>query len=140
MPPKKKRCIAPVNQEKLLEDDTFLGYDFYYDSDNEANDCELMSSDDRRNDDNTEEIGDLENDSDVHKIHTPEVPRKQKFVNIEEITALDNFNRLPPQEQTVFHYSGAKRTFVMNWHTDKKKFSWKSPCLQCYYCLTWSER
>ena len=131
MQPKKKRCIAPVNQEKLLEDEVFLGYELYYDSDNEASDCELMSSDDRSNDDTEEkkleEIGDLENDSDVHKIHAPEIPRTQKFVNIDEVTALDNLDRLPPQEQTVFHYFGAKSTFFMNWHTDKKSLVGRAP-------------
>ena len=83
-------------------------------------DCELMSSDNGSNDDNTEKIGDLENDSDVREIHAPEVLRKQKFVNIGEITALDSFDSLPPQEQNVFHYSDAESTFVMNWRTDKK--------------------
>ena len=39
---------------------------------------------------------------------------KKKFVNINEITALDNFDSLPPQEQDVFHYSDAKDTFLMN--------------------------
>ena len=101
---------------------------------------ELMSSYDGSNDDNKEEFGDLENDSDVREIHAPELPRKQKFVNIDEITALDNFDTLPPQEQNFFHYSDAKGTFVLNWHTDKKKFSWNSPCLQCYYSSTWSKR
>ena len=76
---------------------------------------ELMSADDGSNDDNTEEIGDLENNSDVCKIHVPELKyQKNKFVNIDEITALDNFDSLPPQEQNVFHYSDAKGTFFMN--------------------------
>ena len=74
----------------------------------------MTSSDDGSNDDNTEEIGDLENDSDVREIRAPEVPRKKKFVNINEITALDNFDSLPPQEQDVFHYSDANDTFLMN--------------------------
>ena len=127
MTPKKKRWIAPVNQEKLLgdfcnylEDDTFLGNEFLSDSEDEVSDCELISSEDGSNDDNTEEIGDLENDSDVREIHAPEVPWKQKFVNIDEITALDNFDSLPPQEQNFFLYFDAKGTFVMNCHTDKK--------------------
>ena len=55
------------------------------------------------------------------------VPRKQKFVNIDEITALDNFDSLPPQEQNVFHYSDAKGTFAKNWHTDKKRLVGKAP-------------
>ena len=45
MPPKKKRCITPVNQEKLLqdffnhlEDDTFLGNEFLSDNDDEVSD------------------------------------------------------------------------------------------------------
>ena len=79
-----------------------------------------MSSNDGSNNDNTEEIGDLENDSYVREIHGTEVLRKQKFLNIDEKAALDNFESLPPQEQSVFHYSDAKSTFVMNWHTDKK--------------------
>ena len=78
-----------------------------------------MSSDDSSNDDNTEEIGDLENDSDVREFYAPRVPRKQKFVNIDETTALDNFDSLPSQGQNVFQYSYAKGTFVMNWYTDK---------------------
>ena len=133
MPPKKKRYIAPVDQEKLLEefynhseDDTFLRNEFLSDNYDEV---ELMSSNNGSNDDNTEEIRHLENDSDVRETHAPEVPRKQKFLNIDEITGLDNFDSLPPQEQNVFHYSDVKITFVMNWHTDKKKFSWKSPFL-----------
>ena len=57
-----------------------------------------MSSDDGSNDDNTEEIRGLENDSDVRKIHAPEVPREQNFINIDQIRPLDNFDSLPPQE------------------------------------------
>ena len=102
-----------------LEDDFFLGNELLSDSDNEVSDHELMSSDDSSNDDNTEEIGDLENDSDVREIYAPGVPRKQKFVNIDETTALDNFGSLPSQGQNVFQYSYAKGTFVMNWYTDK---------------------
>ena len=66
MLPKRKRFIAPMNQEKLLkafqnysEDDTFLKKNFFGDNDNEVSDCELMASDGGSNDDNTEEIGDL---------------------------------------------------------------------------------
>lgn len=73
-----------------------------------------MSSDDSSNDDNTEEIGNFEDDSDVREIHVHELPRKQNIVNIDDITALDNFDSLPPQEQDVFHYSDAKDTFLMN--------------------------
>ena len=74
---------------------------------------ELMSADDSSNDDNTEEIGDLENDSDVCEIHVPELKyRENKFVNIDVITELDNFDSLPPQEQNVFHYFDAKGTFL----------------------------
>ena len=80
MPPKKKQCIAPVNQEKLLEgfynhleDDTFLENEFFSENDDEVGDCELMSSDDGSNDDNTEGTGDLENDSDAREIHAIEV-------------------------------------------------------------------
>ena len=47
----------------------------------------MMSLDDGSNDDNTEEIGDLENDSDAREIHAPEVHKKLKFVVIDEITA-----------------------------------------------------
>ena len=47
----------------------------------------MMSLDDGSNDDKTEEIGDFENDSDAHEIHAPEVPKKQKFVVIDELTA-----------------------------------------------------
>ena len=74
---------------------------------------ELMSADDGSNDDNTEEIGDLENNSDVCEIHVPELKyRENKFVNIDEITELDNFDSLPPQQQNVFHYFDAKGTFL----------------------------
>ena len=66
--------------------------------------------------------------SDVRENHAPEVHRKQKWVNVEEITVLDNSDSLPSQEQNVLHYSDTKDTFVMNWHTDKKNFRWKSPC------------
>ena len=67
---------------------------------------ELMSADDGSNDDNTEEIGDLENNSDVCEIHVPELKdRENKFVNID-------FDSLPPQEQNVFHYFDAKGTFL----------------------------
>ena len=45
MPPKKKWCIAPVNQGKVLEDfynhlegDTFLGNEFLSDNDDEVSD------------------------------------------------------------------------------------------------------
>ena len=79
-----------------------------------------MSSNDSSNNDNTEEIGDLESDSYVREIHSTEVPRKQKFLNIDEKIALDNFESLPPQEQSIFHYSDAKSTFVMNCHTHEK--------------------
>lgn len=75
MPAKQKRCIAPVNQEKLLEefynnleDDNFLENEFSSDNDDE-NDCKLMSTDDGSNVDKTEAIGDLEKDSDVCQIH-----------------------------------------------------------------------
>ena len=47
----------------------------------------MMSLYDGSNDDNTEEIGDLENDSDAREIHAPEVPKKLKFLVIDEITA-----------------------------------------------------
>ena len=87
-----------------------------------------MSADDGSNDDNTEEIGDLENNSDVCKIHVPELKyQKNKFVNIDEITALDNFDSLLPQEQNVFHYSDAKGTFFVNWHTNKKNLVGRAP-------------
>ena len=46
---------------------------FFSDNDDEVSDCELMSSDDGSNDDNTEGIGDLDNDSDAHEIHATEV-------------------------------------------------------------------
>ena len=78
-----------------------------------------MSSDDGSNGDNTEEIVKLENDSNVRESHAPEVPRKQKFANIDEITVLDNFDSLPSQEHNVSHYSDTKDTFFMSWHTDK---------------------
>ena len=68
-----------------------------FDKDDEVSDCELMPSDDGSNGDNTKKIGDLENNSEVREIHVPEAPRKQKFVNIEEIKALDNFDSLPPE-------------------------------------------
>ena len=126
MPPKKKRSIALVNQEKLsedfynhLEDDTFFWNEFLNENDDEVSDCSLMLSDDGSNDDNTEEIVKLENDSNVRESHAPEVPRKQKFANIDEITVLDNFDSLPSQEHNVFHYSDTKDTFFMSWHTDK---------------------
>ena len=80
------------------------------DNDDGFSDCQLMSSDDCSNDDNIDEMGDLEDDSDVREIHAPEVPRKQKFVNIDEITSFDNFDSLPPQEQNFFHYSDGKST------------------------------
>ena len=80
-----------------------------------------MSSDGSSNDDNTEEIGNFEDDSDVREIHVHELPRKQNIVNIDDITALDNFDSLPPQEQNVFHYSDVKGSFVMSWHTHKKR-------------------
>ena len=112
-------CFSKQEFYNHLEDDFFLRNELLSDSDNEVSDHELMSSDDSSNDDNTEEIGDLENDSDVREFYAPRVPRKQKFVNIDETTALDNFDSLPSQGQNVFQYSYAKGTFVMNWYTDK---------------------
>ena len=50
----------------------------------------------------------------VHEINAPEVTRKQKFLNIDEIMLLHNFDSLPPQEQNVFHYSDERGTFRMN--------------------------
>ena len=121
MPPRNKQCIDPVNQEKLLEDfynhlkyDTLLRNGFLSDNDEELSDCELMSADGGSNDDNREEIGDLVNDGDVPEVHASEVSKKEKFVNNGEITVLDNFDNLPPQEQNVFHYSDAKATFITN--------------------------
>ena len=80
-----------------------------------------MSSDGSSNDDNAEEIGNFEDDSDVREIHVHELPRKQNIVNIDDITALDNFDSLSPPEQNVFHYSDVKASFVMSWHTHKKR-------------------
>ena len=62
-----------------------------------------MSSDDGSNGDNTEEIVKLKNDSNVRESHAPEVPRKQMFADIDEITVLDNFDSLSSQEHYVFH-------------------------------------
>ena len=73
-----------------------------------------MSSDGDSNDDNREEIGVLVNDGDIPEVHASEVSRKKKFLNNDEITVLDNFDNLPPQEQNVFHYSDAKATFISN--------------------------
>ena len=86
-----------------------------------------MSSDDDSNGDNTEEIVKLENDSNVRESHAPEIPRKQKFANIDEITVLDNFDSLPSQEHNVFRYSDTKDTFL--WADTLIKFCRKSPCL-----------
>ena len=104
-----------------------MGKKLLSDNDDEVKDCELMSSDDVSNDDNTEETGDLESNSDACEIHAPEVPTKRKSINIDEIAALDNFDNLPPREQNVFHYSDAKGTFVMNWYTDKKSLVRRAP-------------
>ena len=104
-----------------------MGNKLLSDNDDEIKDCELMSSDDVSNDDNTEETGDLESNSDACEIHAPEVPTKRKSINIDEIAALDNFDNLPPREQNVFHYSHAKGTFVMNWYTDKKSLLRRAP-------------
>ena len=85
------------------------------DNDGEIIDCEFISSDDDSNDDDTEKTGDPENDYDLCEIHVPEVPRIQKFVNIEKITAFPpqcttTVYSLLPQEQNVSHYSNAKDT------------------------------
>ena len=73
-----------------------------------------MSSDVGSNDDNREEIGGFVNDGDIPEVHASKVSRKKKFVNNDEITVLDDFDNLPPQEQNVFHYSDAKATFITN--------------------------
>ena len=86
-----------------------------------------MSSDDGSNGDNTEEIVKLENDSNVRESHAPEVPRKQKFANIDEITVLDNFDSLPSQEHNASHYLIQKTLFL--WAGTLIKFRRKSPCL-----------
>lgn len=53
--------------------------------------------------------------------------RKEKFFNLDDVFNLENYNILPEQESSQFHYTDSKGPFVMNWHTTKQYQSGREP-------------
>ena len=69
-------------------------------------------------DQNIEEVVDVEPIDEVEFVNEVEaVPRKQKFFNLDDVLYLENYDILPEQEPSQFHYTNTKGQFNMHCHT-----------------------
>ena len=79
---------------------------------------DLSSSDsDTEAADDAIEQNEIQSEVQVEMEDEYQLPRKQKFANLDEVTNLNNYEALPPQNDETFEYSNAKKTFVMTWGT-----------------------
>ena len=53
--------------------------------------------------------------------------RKGTFFNLDDVLNVENYNILPEQESSQFHYTDSKGPFAMNWHTTKEYQSGRAP-------------
>ena len=78
---------------------------------------------------NIEEVVDVEPIDEVEFVNeVGAVPRKQKFFNLDDVLYLENYDILPEQEPSQFHYTNAKEQFNMHCHTKKQYQSSRAPC------------
>ena len=77
---------------------------------------------------NIEEVVDVEPIDEVEFVNEVEaVPRKQKFFNLDDVLCLENYDILPGQEPSQFHYTNTKGQFNMHCHTKKQYQSSRAP-------------
>ena len=122
MPPKKKQKLytSIAEQQQLLEDfyielndETFLGHEFGGEGENESSiSCSSSDTDVDVSDKDTDCASQPVDEEDL-------VPRKQKFKNLDNVSDLNNYDILLPQEPITFHYSDATGQFVIDWATLK---------------------
>ena len=104
-----------------LEEDTFFGHSFIDEDDAEEHETSSPDS-------NIEEIVDVEPIDEVEFDDEVEaVPRKQKFFNLDDVLNLENYDILPEQESSQFHYTNSKGQFTMTWHASKQYQSGRAP-------------
>ena len=98
-----------------------FGHSFIAEDDVEKH--ETLSSDS-----NIQEVVDVEPIDEVEFVDKVDVlPRKQKFFNLDDVLNEENYDVLPEQEPSQFHYTDSKRQFTMNWHTAKQYQSGRAP-------------
>lgn len=137
MESKRRRTkLTPDEQDKLisdfldeLDDERFLGNGFVGEDD-----CveEIVNGDDSEEDDgdneeeNNENDGEqdngnngLEGETDFTVEVVTNVPRKQKFVNLDAVCDEDNYDPLPTQKKKTYIYQNSKKTITMNYSTVK---------------------
>ena len=104
-----------------MNDDTFLGNSFE-DEDNHsviAIAPKLSSSSD--DDDVIDEFELDDADNVVEEPHVPNLPRKQGFANLDEVTNYENFNLILPQEHANFWYSSKNKSYVVEWEATREE-------------------
>ena len=131
----KRKYTSTCEQEELMrqyyegfdkDEEIFLGRRFI-DSDDGNNDLVFRSaSDDSDNGEisnvtvvDAPESGD-EEEMEEHDelIEDPiELPKKQKFKNLDTVLNEDNYAAFPPEENRKFLYSNAKKTVIITWNT-----------------------
>ena len=75
------------------------------------------SSDGDDDDDVIDEVELHDADNVVEEPHIPNLPRKQGFANLDEVTNSENFDPIPPQEHATFWYSNKNKLYVVEWET-----------------------
>ena len=128
----KRRFVTQFEREILLQqfygnieeiEEQFLGHAFVGD---EGSDSELVQSSDSevQADDNNKERSDIADDTenfDDDNIvigEQEELPRKQKFKNLEEVLDESNYVDLTAQPDLSFSYTDARKTMTINWNTN----------------------
>ena len=133
---RKRKFVSKNDQELLLqdfyndldaEDHTFLEHRFVdSDSDTDFSDDESDGDFGDVNNRETEEIDDCdENEAtfgDLDETDEPmsvaELPKKQKFKNLDEVLDENKYIDLPVQRNRTFKYSDAKKTMEIKWETN----------------------
>ena len=129
---RKRRFVTQFEREVLLQqfydnieeiEEQFLGHAFVGD---EGSDSELVQSSDSevQADDNNKERSDIADDTenfDDDNIvigEQEELPRKQKFKNLDEVLDESNYVDLTAQPDLSFSYIDARKTMTINWNTN----------------------